>query len=368
MIRANPHIAQMAPYGLPKLGAPSDRDLISLSQNESLRPPSPMALVAAAEALASAALYPDPGWTALRHSLAEHHGLPADQILCSAGSLDLIGGLARVHAGPGRAVLAPAHAYPFFRTAAQLVNARFDTAEEVDCTVDVDALLAAVRDDTALVFVANPANPTGTRLPRSELERLRAGLPEPVLLVIDEAYGEFADHLDEPSWPLVEAGNIVVLRTFSKAYGLAGLRVGWGLFPPVIAAEMPKALNPNALPMVAQAAALAALEDQAYMHETRRVTADLRDRAAQALAAAGFAVLPSLTNFLLIRFDSAEAAEHAEAALCADGIILRRQQAAGLPEALRMTIGPEPALQAAIDRLKRWKAAHRTRAHQEETL
>ena len=147
-------------------------------------------------------LYPDPDWTDLRHTLADLHRINANGILCGSGSLDLIGCLARVFAGPDRAVLAPAHAYPFFRTAAQVANARFDTAEETDAVVSVDALLGAVQSDTGIIFVANPGNPTGTRIPKSEILRLRQGLQPDILLVVDEAYGEFADHLDERCFDL----------------------------------------------------------------------------------------------------------------------------------------------------------------------
>ena len=131
-------------------------------------------------------------------------------------------------------------------------------------------------------FVANPGNPTGTRIPRAELLRLRKGLPGDTLLVIDEAYGEFADHLGEPMFDLVGRGDTVVLRTFSKAYGLAGMRVGWGLFPPEIAGEIRKVMNPNNISVAGQAAAAAALADQAYMVETCRETASFARRVAQA--------------------------------------------------------------------------------------
>jgi histidinol-phosphate aminotransferase len=137
------------------------------------------------------------------------------------------------YAGPDRAVLAPAHAYPFFRSAAQMAEARFDTAPEDGFhRLSVDALLDAVRPDTGIVFLANPGNPTGTRIPASEIRRLRDALRADILLVIDEAYGEFADQAGRASIRLVERGDTVVLRTFSKAYGLAGLRVGWGVSHP----------------------------------------------------------------------------------------------------------------------------------------
>lgn len=349
-----PHITAMAPYALSRMQPPPGTTLVSLSQNESLRPPSPHAVQAGVWAVAEAGLYPDPDWIALREGLAALHGLDPDTIICGAGSLDLIAAIARVYAGPGRAMLAPAHAYPFFRTAAQMAGARFDTAQEVDGTVSINALLSAQRPDTALVCVANPGNPTGTRLPMSEIARLRTGLREDVLLILDEAYGEFADHLGENGFDLTEAGNTVVLRTFSKAYGLAGARVGWGVFPAAIGAELRKVLNPNGVSGAAQAQALAALHDQAYMRETVRLTTGARDGVATRLSRAGLKVLPSFTNFLLIDFSSAEAAQSADAALRAEGIFLRPQTGAGLPHALRLTTGPEAAMEAALSTLETW--------------
>ncbi len=355
MTRARSHIARMAAYALADLQAPEGKRLISLSQNESLRPPSPAALRASTEALATSMLYPDPDWTELRFALAAVHGIDADRILCGNGSLDLIGALVRVFAGPERAVLAPVHAYPFFRTATQQAEARFDVAAEEDATVSVSALLEAVKPDTGLVFVANPGNPTGTRISRAELERLRDGLRGDILLVIDEAYGEFADHFGEPCFDMARKGNCVVLRSFSKAYGMAGFRVGWGYFPVAIAAELRKVLNPNNVAAASQAAAVAALGDQAYMRETCALTAELRDRVAGDLRAAGFHVYPSHTNFILVDLASPEAAQSADMALREDGIFLRPQGGVGLPQALRMTIGPENAVRVAAARLVQWK-------------
>ena len=354
MTNALEHIRGMAPYALDNISAPPGTTPVLLSQNESFRPPSPAAISAAAAA-DGAALYPDSDWTDLRLELSRFHAIPADKILCGNGSLDLIACIARAFLGPGRAALAPEHAYPFFRTAAQMANVRFDTAPEDGTTVDVDALLAAARPDTAIVFVANPGNPTGSRIPKAELARLRAGLKDDVLLVIDEAYGEFADHLGERCFRMTDAGNTIVLRTFSKAYGLAGFRVGWGLFPPDVLSEVRKVMNPNNIAAVSQVAAIAALRDQAYMQETCTLTARLKQAASRELSQAGFRVPESHTNFLLIDLSSAEAASKANARLRREGIFLRPQGGAGLPGMLRMTIGRMEAMQAAIACLNRLK-------------
>ncbi|QGX96807.1 aminotransferase class I/II-fold pyridoxal phosphate-dependent enzyme [Roseovarius faecimaris] len=354
MIPPVPHIGSMAGYALADLSAPAGKRLVSLSQNESLRPPSPAVAEALARAATSPQLYPDPDWTVLREAIADRHEVTAANILCGNGSLDLIGCLARAYLDPGTAALAPAHAYPFFRTATQMTGARFDTASETGATVDVDALLAQVTPETRIVFVANPGNPTGTRISRAGLLRLREGLPGDVMLVIDEAYGEFADHLGERMFDLVERGDTVVLRTFSKAYGLAGMRVGWGLFPPAIAAETRKVMNPNNVALPGQMAAHAALLDHDYMRETCAQTAVLRDAFATRLRAAGYELHESFTNFALIRFASPEAAESANRALRTDGVFLRPQGGAGLPECLRATISVADDMDLAASLLEDW--------------
>ncbi|MEX0306932.1 MAG: histidinol-phosphate transaminase [Ruegeria sp.] len=354
MIRAVSHISVMSPYALAQLNPPVGKRLISLSQNESIRPPSPHSVTAACKALAAGHLYPDPDWGDLRAALSELHSLPMDGILCGNGSMELIACITQAFADENNAVLAPAHAYPFFRTAAGLARARFDIAPEQDGYVSVDALLEAVRHDTRMLFLANPGNPTGTRISRTELLRLRDALRGDILLVIDEAYGEFADHLNEPMFDLVKRGNTVVLRTFSKAYGLAGMRVGWGVFPTDIAVEIRKVLSPNNISLAGQAAATAALADQPYMHETSALTAGLRDGFSNQLRRAGFDLPESFTNFVLIRLRNAKEAQRADEALREEGVFLRPQGGAGLTDCLRVTIGVADDLDFAAGLLERW--------------
>lgn len=346
MIRAVPHIAVMAAYPL------SDRPgsgTVALSQNESAFPPSPLALAAGQAALADATLYPDADWTPLRAAIAEVHGLDPALILCGAGSMELIGCLIRAYAGPGDRVLGTEYGYLFVATASAQVEAAHVKAAEPDLTVSVDLILDAVTPKTRIVFVCNPGNPTGTRIPDADLLRLRESLPDSALLVIDQAYGEF-DGTDPASvFRLVDRGDTVVLRTFSKAYGLAGMRVGWGLFPTAIAAEIRKLMNPNNVSVASQAMAEAAIRDQAHMREVVARTAALRDRFAGGLRAAGLEVPESHTNFVLIRFADVAAARTADRALRDGGILLRGMGGYGLPSCLRATIGPEAAMDRALD-------------------
>ena len=345
-----PHIAALAPYALAYL-APH---LTSLAQNESLRPPSPKALEAAQTALAQTHLYPDPDWTELRSAIANVHSIPIENILCGAGSMELIGALASTYLSAGDQMLTTEFAYLYFRTATQLSGAELDLAPERDFTVDVDSLMKAVHPETKIVFVANPGNPTGTHIGSDALRRLRGGLPKDVMLVVDEAYGEFSDGLGESVFDLIAEENTVVLRTFSKAYGCAGLRVGWGVFPTSVVAEMRKVLNPNNVSCVSQAAATAAMRDQSYMQQIVRETAEIRERFTARMRMLGLSVPDSHTNFVILAFDSAEEAFAADQVLRADGIAMRGMGGYGLPQCLRATIGNEQTMQRAADCLKRF--------------
>jgi len=341
MIRAVPGVAAMAAYALADMGGPG---MISLAQNESAFGPSPKALAAGRAALATAALYPDPDWTDLRRAIASVHRVDPDRILCGAGSMDLIGAVIRAFAGPGDEVLGSAHGYLFVATACQLAGARYVTAPEPALAVDIALVLQAVTPRTRVVFVCNPGNPTGTTLLTADILRLRAALPEPVLLVVDQAYGEFDSQDPAPVFALADRGDTVVLRTFSKAYALASARVGWGVFPAAISAETRKVMPPNNVPAVSQAMAMAAMRDQAHMADIVARTATIRDRFSADLRDAGFAIPVARTNFVLIPFGSTRIARAADAALRAEGLLLRGMAGYGLPHCLRATIGPAPVM------------------------
>ncbi|MEE2980586.1 MAG: histidinol-phosphate transaminase [Pseudomonadota bacterium] len=354
MIEPNSHVAAMAPYALADLEGPAGKPLNSLAQNESVLPPSPKAITAGRRALETARLYCDAEWTDLRAAIARVHHIPAEQILCGAGSMELIASLARCYAGPGGRVLSSQYGYGFFRSAALAVGAAYDQAPERGLTVSVDDLLGAVRPETRLVFVANPGNPTGTRIGYAELVRLRDGLDGCIALVIDEAYGEFAEAPGEAAFGLVGRGDTVVLRSFSKAYGLAGLRVGWGLFPPAMADQMRKVLNPNNVSGTSQASATAAMDDQSYMLATVAETTRVRDHFIIRLRNLGLETPDSSTNFVLIRFADADGAARADQTLREEGVIMRRMTGYGLADCLRATVASEAQMDMAADCLALW--------------
>lgn len=354
MLIPNPHIANMAPYALADLNVPAGKPLISLAQNESLRPPSPRAIAAAKSAMNDTALYPDPNWTDLRSAIALQHGLNPDTILCGAGSMELIGALMRAYAGPGDQILASEYSYAFFSTMAQVTCADYVIAPETDFHVSVKALLSAVTQRTRIVCIANPGNPTGTFISASGIRSFRARLPKDVLLIVDEAYGEFAVGSD-PLFDLCNAGNTVILRTFSKAYGLAGMRVGWGVFPHHIGIQTRKLLNPNNVSAASQAAATAAMADAGYMRDTCTQTAMLRDKLSVACQRLGLQVPQSQTNFVLIRFGTPAKANSADQALRNRGVLMRGMGGYGLADCLRATIGPAPDMDIAIKTLTDWR-------------
>lgn len=351
MIRAVPHVAAMGAYALADLGGP---DTLSLAQNESAFPPSPAAIAAGKMVLDQMPLYPDPEWPDLRAAIAEIHGLETETILCGAGSMELIGCLIRAFAGAGDQVLGTDYTYAFAASASAQVQADYVKAHEEDLTVSVDNILAAVTPQTRIVFLCNPGNPTGTLIPNADILRLRAALPRGVLLVADQAYAEFSDAREDPAeiFDLAGRGDTVVMRTLSKAYGLAGARAGWGCFPPAIAAEVRKLLNPNNISIPSQAMAAAAMRDQAHMRDVVVKTSAIRDRFAEAARALGLTVPQSHTNFVLLRFASAEEAARADAVLRAEGLLMRGMGGYGLAGCLRATICGEDIMERALEVLK----------------
>jgi histidinol-phosphate aminotransferase len=344
-LKATAHIEAMSAFALANFGG---FDRPTLAQNESAFPPSPNAIEAGREAVARSHLYPDPDWTLLRDAIAKTYGVERDLILCGAGSMELIACTIAAFAGPGTQVLGTDYAYNFAASAAARVGATYVKAAERDYEVSIDAILAALTPATRIVFVCNPGNPTGRRIHNAELLRLRAALPGDVLLMIDQAYGEFDDQDPQTVFALAARGDTVVLRSLSKAYGLAGARIGWGLFAPQIAAELRKMQNSNQVSTVSLAMAIAAVEDQAYMRGTVASTSDIRDRFAQGLRAAGYEVPESRTNFVLIRFADAAAAAAADAALRGAGIIVRSLGGYGLTDCLRATVGPQEMMDRAL--------------------
>jgi histidinol-phosphate aminotransferase len=245
------------------------------------------------------------------------------------------------------------HGFSVYEIAGKIAGCTVKKAAERDLTTDVDALLALVTEATRMVFIANPNNPTGTCLPQSEMERLRAGLPEHVLLVIDAAYSEYVDRPDyDPGVKLVDAGeNTVMTRTFSKIYGMGGARLGWAYAPPAIADVLNRVRPPFPVNAFAAAAGIAALHEPDWLEKSRAHNAQARRRLSERLTQLGLKVTPSEANFILADFGSPERAVAADAHLRAHGLIVRRVAGYGLPQSLRITIGTDEECNAVAEAL-----------------
>jgi histidinol-phosphate aminotransferase len=346
-----PGILDIAPYigGESKVEGVSR--VIRLASNESALGPSPAAVEAYRAQAHNLHRYPDGGSAALRAAIARRHGLDLQRIVCGTGSDELISLLARAYAGPGDEVIYSRHGFLMYPIAAQSAGALPVAVPERDLTADVDAILAKVTPCTRIVYLANPNNPTGTYLPREEVNRLHAGLPRSTLLVLDAAYAEFVTRNDyEPGIELAErSDNVIMLRTFSKIYALAALRVGWAYASVGVVDVLHRVRGVFNVNLPAQAAAVAALGDVAAIDRARAHNDRWRPWLESELAALGLAVTPAVANFVLVRFgDGAKDANAAFAFLQSRGILTRKMGAYGLPDHIRITVGLEEEMRAVV--------------------
>jgi len=344
-----PGILDINPYIGGEAKAPGIARPIRLASNESALGPSGKAIAAYRALAGEIHRYPDGNAQELREALGRHHGLDPERIVCGAGSDELITLLLRSYAGPGDEVLYSRHGFLMYPINAQAAGATPIAAPERELTTDVDALLARVTDRTRIVFVANPNNPTGTYLGAQELTRLHAGLPPSVLLAIDAAYAEFVNRNDyEPGIALVNrAENVVMLRTFSKIYALAGLRLGWAYCPPAVADVLNRVRSPFNVSAAAQAAGIVAVEDVEALNRARIHNDRWLPWFSQRLSALGLQLTPSVANFVLTRFpdDPSRNSDAAFSFLQSRGILARKMGAYGLPQHLRITIGTGPEME-----------------------
>lgn len=316
--------------------------VIKLASNEGPFPPMPAAIAAINDAAAGVRLYPDPGAWALRDALAERLGLDPPQVLPGAGLDGLIRLMCQAVLDPGDEI---AMAWPSFlswRQGAQIQGATARLAALApDGSYDLDALLAEVTPRTKLVVVVSPNNPTGAAVGAVDLVRFLDALPGHVLPVVDEAYFEFLPPGSHDAAALVAEGRpMAAMRTFSKAYGLAGLRVGYLMGPPALVRAVGLVRPVFDVTGPAQAAALASLDDAAaHLPERISLNASERGLMASGLRALGLAPLPSTANFVLVDLGSPERAQAVNAALLARGVIVRPARAFGAPSALRITVG-----------------------------
>ncbi|KFL37949.1 histidinol-phosphate transaminase [Arenimonas donghaensis] len=319
--------------------------LVELGSNENALGPSPAAVAAAVAALDDAHRYPDPIGGGLKRALAAHHGVSPGQLMLGNGSHELLMMLGQTFAGPGLDVLASQFGFAVYALAARAAGADLVQAPALPAGHamarghDLDAMAAAVGPRTRLVYLANPNNPTGTWVPATALEAFLARLPPTVLVVVDEAYMEYATEpgLVSAVGLLARFENLVVTRTFSKAHGLAGLRLGYLLAAPGLVAVLERLRESFNVNGPALAAGEAALADTGHVERVRQANASEREALADALRARELAVSPSQTNFLLVGFGADAAA--VEQGLVARGVVPRPMAGYGLPGCLRITVG-----------------------------
>ncbi|MEM8655747.1 MAG: histidinol-phosphate transaminase [Pseudomonadota bacterium] len=331
--------------------------VLKLSSNENPAGPPPSAIEALTGAAGAMHLYPSTDHAALRAAIAEVWGVDDTRVICGVGSDEVLQFVTQAFSGPGDEIIHTAHGFSMYPILANMAGATAVCVPEYERVVDVDAILGAVTERTRIVLLTNPGNPTGTRLSDDELLRLADGLPTHAILVIDGAYTEYAEGYDGGLSLAETRPNVLMTRTFSKIYGLGGLRVGWGYGPRDMIDVMTRIRQPFNLSTVALAAAEAAVRDTQWVADCAALNADQRARLTGALRQLGLACDDSDTNFVLARAASVAEADAAEAALNADGILVRRVAGYGFPEGIRITVGDAAQTGRVIDALTEWRAA-----------
>ncbi len=363
--RPRPGILEITPYVGGKATVEGEGPTVKLSSNENALGASPKAIEAFRAAADAVHRYPDGGCTRLRRTIGRRYNLDPERIVCGAGSDELITLLVRAYVGPGDEVLMSEHGFLMYRLAALAAGAHVVAAPERELRADVDALLARVTSRTRILFLANPNNPTGSYLSAEELARLRAGLPEDVLLVIDSAYAEFVTAGDYTCGLEMAArhDNLVVTRTFSKIHGLAALRLGWMFADAAVVDVVNRIRGPFNVSQPAQDAGVAALLDVEHEQRSREHNDRWLPWLKREIETLGLVAHPSVANFLLVDFPRRPGgdAAAADAFLEAAGVIPRRMEAYGLPDSLRFTVGTEAENRRLVEVLGRFVARERGR-------
>lgn len=350
-----PGILDLKPY-LSTQGSSTHARVIKLSANEGALGPSPKALEAFHSVAANLHRYPEGGSGTLAHAIAARHGIDAARVICGNGSDELIEVIIKAFAGHGDEVIYTQYGFRMFPITTQAHSATPVMAPETNFEVDLDAILAKVTDRTRIVFLANPNNPTGSYKTAADVKAFHAKLPSNIVLVLDAAYAEFVSRNDYSAGiDLVDqAENVVMLRTFSKLYALAGLRLGWCYGSPYLIDILNRVRGPFNVNLPAQAAGVAALEDTAFLEKARSHNEKMMPWTVAEMEKLGLKVVPTVTNFMLVEFPHEEGrnADAALAFLAARGILIREMRSYALPHHLRFSIGTEEEMQIVIDALK----------------
>lgn len=364
---AKSYIQTLAPYVPGRATVDGVKEPVKLSSNECIYGPSPKALEAFQTTAHDLLRYPDPESVDIRQTLAALHGLPVDQLICGAGSDELLTLLIHTYAGPGDEVIHSRYGFMVYPIQSKAAGATNIAVDNKDWAANVDGILAAVTENTKLVFVDNPCNPTGAYLPWAEVERLHANLRGDILLVLDAAYAECvtADDYHAGEKLVAAANNVIMTRTLSKQYALAGLRVGWAYGPDHVIDMLNRVRMPFNINIHGAKAAVAALLDQDHLTESTAFNAEWRDYLTASLTALGLDVVPSQTNFVLVGFPKEDpyTAEQANQYLTRMGYLLRWLPGQGLGDYLRLTIGTAEQNRAVVDLIRSFLSAQDQRGH-----
>ena len=336
-----PSILTIEPYVGGESKIPGVNRIIKLSSNEGAFGVPPGAQAAYLAQAADLHRYPDGSAKALREAIGARFGLDPARIVCGNGSDEIIGALILAYGGEGTDLVMSAHGFVMYDIAGRYAGCQIVKVPERNLNADIDAMLAAVGPRTKLVFLANPNNPTGSLVPAAEVARLRAGLREDILLVLDSAYAEYVTRPDyDPGQALVEAGtNTVMTRTFSKVFGLGGVRLGWAYAPSHVIDILNRIRGPFNVNAPAMAAGIGALAEAGWVEKSIAHNAKWRAKLTAAIQALGITVHPSEGNFLLVDFGTSDRAKAADAVLKSRGLIVRAMGSYSLPHCLRMTVG-----------------------------
>jgi histidinol-phosphate aminotransferase len=318
----------------------AEADIIKLASNENPLGPSPKALEAIKDAIKDLALYPDGGGYAFKAVISRKFAVTPEQIILGNGSNDVLELVARTFLGPGKSAVYSRHAFAVYPLATQAVGATGIEVPAKEYGNDLDAMVAAIRADTQVVFLANPNNPTGTFVPERELHAFIGRVPANVLVVLDEAYTEYLPAelaYNSAAW-LAEFPNLIVSRTMSKAYGLAGLRVGFGFGAAELIALMNRVRQPFNVNHLAMVAATAALDDDDFIAKSRMVNAAGLRFLSGEFARRGIEIIPAYGNFVTFRIADAAGVFQR---LLRQGVIVRPIAGYGMPDWLRVTVGTE---------------------------
>ena len=360
---ANPQLRDLTVYepGKPieetasQLGVHPD-SIIKLASNENPLGPSPKAIDAMRATLENAQLYPNGGSFYLREALAARLGFTPENIILGNGSNEVIEFLGHAFLHRGDDVITSEYAFIAYKLIATLFGARTIEARSPNYEQDLDAILDAITPKTRVIFIANPNNPTGALISQRKIDKFMSRLPENIIVVFDEAYFEFLDNPPDTLQHVREGRNIVVLRTFSKIHGLAGLRIGYGVARSDLIAVLEKTRQPFNVNSIAHAGALAALKDETHQHETKRVVDQGRAYLQEQFAAMKLRFVPGAANFVMININDGSAVFQK---LLARKIIVRPLKGYQLPEWVRISVGTMEQNKQCIAALKEIFPKHR---------